>query len=100
MIIFCNSNNERVGDMNKETLETLSLYSFFVCLFGVLGSLIAIMLNALSFYIEAPTISAYSAMIKTKLFANTFILYYLFTAMLFAGIGLLVIFIWKQNRST
>ena len=84
--------------MNEETLKTLYLCSFFVFLFGVLGFLIAIILNVVSFYIEAASTKAYSTMIQTKLFASTATPYYLLTAVLFAGIGLLIIHIWKQNR--
>ena len=84
--------------MNEETLKTLSLCSFFVFLFGVIGFLIAILLNAASFYIEASSTNVYSAMIQTKLFVITSIPYYRLTSVLFAGIGLLIIHIWKQNR--
>lgn len=85
--------------MNEETLKTLSFCSFFVFLFGVLGFLIAIILNAVSFYIEATSTEAYSAMIQTKLFASSATPYYLATAILFAGIGILIIYMWKQNCS-
>ena len=85
--------------MDEETLKTLSFCSFFVFLFGVLGFLIAIIRNAVSFYIEATSTNAYSVMVQTKLFVSSATPYYLLTAVLFAGIGLLIIYIWKQNRS-
>ncbi|MCW4014856.1 MAG: hypothetical protein NWF06_00640 [Candidatus Bathyarchaeota archaeon] len=85
--------------MNEETVKTLSLCSFFVFLCGVLGFVISIILNAASLYIEAHSTNAYVLLIQTKLFASTSITFYLLTAVLFAGIGILIIYWWKKTSS-
>ena len=86
--------------MNEETLKTLSLCSFFVFLFGALGFLVAIILNALIFYIEAPSSDIYETLVQTEILAITYIPYYLLTSALFAGLGLFIIYRWKHPHST
>jgi H+/Cl- antiporter ClcA len=86
--------------MNGETLKTLSLCSFFVFLFGVLGFLVAIILNAAIFYVETRTTDMYVALVQSEILAVTYIPYYLLTAVLFAVLGLLIIYRWKHSSST
>lgn len=86
--------------MNIETLKTLSLCSFFVFLFGALGFLVAFILNAVTFYIEAPTNEMYQTLVETQIFSITYIPYYLLTSALFAGLGLLIVYRWTHSHST
>ena len=86
--------------MNMETLKTVSLCSFFVFLFGALGFLVAIFLNAVTFYIEAPTPDMYETMVQTEILAIKYIPYYLLTSVLFAGLGLFIVYMWAHPSST
>ena len=83
--------------MNMETLKTLSLCSFFVSLFGTLGFLVAFLLNALTFYIEAPTPKMYETMVQTEILSITYIPYYLLASVLFAGLVIFVVYMMKEK---
>jgi len=85
--------------MNEETPKTLSLCSFFVFLFGALGFLGAIILNAAIFYIEAPTIKMYESLVETEILTIKYIPYYLLVSVLFAGLGLLILYVWRHPNS-
>ncbi len=91
---------KRVVYMNEETLKTLSLCSFFVFLFGALGFLVAIILNAVIFYSEAPSSKIYETLVQTEILAITYIPYYLLTSVLFAGLGLFIVYMWAHPHST
>jgi protein-S-isoprenylcysteine O-methyltransferase Ste14 len=86
--------------MNGETLKTLSLCSFFVFLFGVIGFLVAIILNALTLYNEASSSDMYETLVQTEIFSITNIPIYLLISVLFAGLGILIVYGWKHPNST
>jgi len=86
--------------MNEETLKTLSLCSFFVFLFGALGFLVAIILNAVIFYSEAPSSNIYETLVQTEILAITYIPYYLLISVLFAGLGLFIAYRWAHPYPT
>jgi hypothetical protein len=81
--------------MNLETLKTLYLCSFFVFLFGALGFIVAINLDALMLYIEAPTSDIYETLIQTELFSINSISIYLLISVSFPGLGLIIY--WLKN---
>jgi hypothetical protein len=83
--------------MVTETFKTLLLDSFFVFLFGVLGFLIAIILNALRFYVEAPTNNAYLILVVTRILSFVYFPYYLLASTLFAGLGIFSLYIFKEK---
>ena len=83
--------------MINETRKTFFLGSFFVFLFGALGFLIAIILNAIKFYIEAPTNNAYLILVETRIFSNIYSPYYLLASALFAGLGIFTIYVMKEK---
>ena len=85
--------------MNAEALKTVSLCSLFVLILGAIGSIVAIITNAILFFMDSPSSKTYMYMVETKLFASQYFPYYLLTAAAFAGVGLLIIYLWKQNRS-
>jgi hypothetical protein len=87
----------RVVYMTAESLKRLSLISLFVFLFSALGFLVAVLLNAIFLYSESASLTAYEYLIETKLFTFTSVSYYLLTAVLFAGLALLIIYRWKKG---
>ena len=86
--------------MNAETLKTISLYAFFVFLFGAIGFIVAIILNALTLYNEASSSDMYETLVQTEIFSITNIPIYLLISALFAGIGLIIVYGWKHPNST
>ena len=80
-----------------ETLKTLSFCSFFIFLFGALGFLVAIILNASIFYIETPSSELYVALVQSEILAATYFPYYLLTSILFAGLGIVVIYMMREE---
>jgi hypothetical protein len=82
--------------MKEQTLK-ISLYSCFVLLFGVLGFLVGVLLNAVSLYSDSNSSETYRFLIRTYLFAATSIPNYLLIATLFAVSGILVIYKWKRE---
>jgi hypothetical protein len=86
--------------MDGETLKTLSFCSLFVFLFGALGFVVGIILNAITFYVETTTNQTYTFLVKSKIFAATYIPYYLLTAVLFAGLGVFIVYMWNRTTST
>jgi hypothetical protein len=85
--------------MDGETLKTLSFCSFFVFLFGALGFLVAVILNALTFYVEAPSNDLYVALVRSEILAVKYAPFYLLTAVLFAGLGIVIVYLWKNSPS-
>ena len=84
--------------MTAESLKTLSLVSFFVLLFGALGFLVAVLVNAIFLYSESPSLAAYEYFVRTKLFTVTSVTYHLLTAALFAGLALSIVYRWKRTQ--
>jgi len=91
---------KRVVYMNMESLKTLSLCSFFVFLFGALGFLVSIILNALIFYIKTPSVDTYEILVHNEILAIKYIPYYLLISVLFAGLGLFIVYMWRHPNST
>jgi hypothetical protein len=86
--------------MDWETLETLSFCSFFVFLFGALGFVVGIIMNALMFYVETSSNQMYAFLVESKIFASIYIPYYLLAAVLFAGLGIFIVYMWNRTAST
>jgi hypothetical protein len=86
--------------MNEEAFKTLSLGSLFVFLFGALGFLVAIILNALTIYIRASSNDMYETLVQTEILATKSIPYYLLAAVLFVILGLFLVYSLKQADST
>jgi hypothetical protein len=86
--------------MNEEAVKTLSLGSLFVFLFGALGFLVAIILNALTIYIRASSNDMYETLVQIEILATKSIPYYLLTALLFVVLGLFLVYSLKQADST
>lgn len=82
--------------MNEETLKTLSLQSFFVFLFGAIGFLVAIILNVTIFYAKTDSVDMYVFLVHTQIFAIKYIPYYLLVSVLFAGLKLLIVYMWRH----
>jgi len=85
--------------MNEETLKTLFLRFFFVFLLGTLGFVVAFLLNAVAFYLNAPTVHSYEIQVRTEILAVHYIPYYLLTSVLFAGLGIFLIYVWIRTDS-
>jgi hypothetical protein len=92
-------NLKSVVHMDGETLKTLSFCSLFVFLFGALGFVVGIILNALTFYIETSSNQMYTFLVESKIFAITSIPYYLLAAVLFAGLGVFIVYMWNRTAS-
>jgi hypothetical protein len=86
--------------VNEDTLKTLSLCSFFVFIFGTSGFLVTIILNTSKAYIELPSNQMYENWVATQLFSIKYIPYYLLMGIMFAGLGLFLIYRLKQSTST
>jgi hypothetical protein len=85
--------------MNEETLKTLALCSIFVFLFGASGFLVASIINAANVYINSLTVEMYYIWVKS-MFSGKYLPYYLITGILFAGIALLIVYLWSPTDST
>jgi len=85
--------------MSSKSFETVLMYFLFVFNMAGIGFLIAIIINAILFYINSPSATWYSMLIKTKLFVPQYFLDYFLTAVLFAVLAVLSIYVWKQKRS-
>ncbi|MCW4022525.1 MAG: hypothetical protein NWF02_05120 [Candidatus Bathyarchaeota archaeon] len=85
--------------MDSKSFQTVSLSFLFVLNIAGIGFLIVIIVNAIRFYINSSQAEDYSYLVKTKLFASQYIPDYLLTAAFFAVIALIIIYVWKQNRS-
>jgi hypothetical protein len=86
--------------MNMETVETLGLCSIFVFLFGVSGFIVAALVNAATVYANSDTVEMYYRWVKTQMFSGTYLPYSLLAGILFAGIGLFVIYLSSPTDST
>ena len=82
--------------MKAETLETLSLCSVFVVLLGIMGFLVAIILNALTFYVRAPSNQTYDFFVSTQLLSITSFPNYILASVLFAFLGLFILYQMKK----
>lgn len=91
---------ERVVYMNEENIKTFSMCAFFVFLFCALGFLIASIVNIAKVYIETYVVEAYYAWVKIQMFASKYLPYYLLTGILFACVGLFIIYSWNFTDST
>jgi len=85
--------------MSAKSSQTVLLSFLFVLNMAGIGFLTAIIVNTIIFYINSSTAKNYSNLIKTKLFVPQYIADYLLTAMVFAIIALIIIYVWKQNRT-
>jgi hypothetical protein len=86
--------------MNQETVETLGLCSIFVFLFGVAGFIVASLVTAATVYVNSRTVEIYYNWVKTQMFSGTYLPYYLLTGILFAGLGLFIIYLSSPTDST
>ena len=69
------------------------LSKHFLCfLFGALGFLVAIILNAAIFYAKTDSVDTYVLLVRTEILAIKYIPYYFLVAVLFAGLGLFILF--------
>ena len=85
--------------MSPKSFQTVLLSFLFVLNMSGIGFLIAIIVNAIIFYINSSKAEEYSNLVKTKLFAPQYIPEYLLATVVFAVIALIIIYVWKQNRS-
>ena len=85
--------------MDSKSFETVLLSFLFVLNMAGIGFLIAIIIKSIGFYIDSSSATAYSYLVQTKLFAPQYFSNYLLTAAVFAGLGLVIIYAWRQNRS-
>jgi ABC-type uncharacterized transport system permease subunit len=83
--------------MTAESLKTLSLVSLFVFLFGALGFLVDVLVNAMFLYNEASSLRVYEYLVRTRLFTVTSVTYHLLTAALFAFLALSIVYRWKPT---
>lgn len=83
--------------MIGKNLKTFSFCICFVLLFGVLGFLVASIVNTAKDYIETSMVEVYYTWVKTQMFAAKYLSYYLFAGILFACIGLIIICIGSQT---
>jgi hypothetical protein len=86
--------------MNEETFKTLASCSIFVFLFGTSGFLVASIVNATKVYVKSRGVAMYSIWVKTQMFSGTFLTYYLFAGILFAGVALFIVYLWSPTDST
>jgi hypothetical protein len=77
--------------MNEETIKTFVLCAFFVFFFGALGFLVASIINAVKIYIESLAVEMYYIWVETKMFATSYLLYYLLGGFLFSVVALFFI---------
>ncbi len=85
--------------MDSKSFETVLLSFLFVLNMAGIGFLIAIIVNAIRFYITSSAADNYSRLVRTKLFAAQYIPDYLLAAAGFAVLAAVIIYVWKQNRS-
>ena len=85
--------------MDSESFETVLLSFLFVLNLAGIGFLISIIVKAIGFYIDSPSATNYSYLVRTKLFAAQNFPNYILTATVFAGLGLVITYVWKQKRS-
>lgn len=83
--------------MSSKSFQTVLLSFLFVLNMAGIGFLSAIIVKTIIFYINSSTAKVYSNLVKTKLFAPQYIAEYLLTAIIFAVIALILIYVWKQN---
>jgi hypothetical protein len=62
-----------------------------------IGFLIAIIVKAIGFYIDSSDATDYSNLVQTKLFASQYIPDYFLAVLVFAGLGMMIIYVWKQT---
>ena len=85
--------------MDLKSFETVLLCFLFVLNMAGIGFLISIITNAIGFYINSTSATAYSYLVQTKLFAPQYFPDYLLTAVVFAVFALIIIYVWKQSHS-
>ena len=85
--------------MDSKSFQTVLLTFLFVLNMAGIGFLIAIIVKAVEFYIDSSSAATYSYLIRSKLFAPQYIPDYLLTAVMFAVIAVILIYVWKQTPS-
>lgn len=86
--------------MNEEIVETLGLCSIFVFFFGISGFIVASLVNAATVYVNSPSVEMYYNWVKNQMFSGTYLPYYILAGILFAGVGLVFIYLWIPTDST
>ena len=77
------------------------LSKHFLCfLFGALGFLVAIILNVAIFHAKTNSVETYVFLMHTEILAIKYIPYYLLASVLFAGLGLFIVYSWRRPHST
>jgi hypothetical protein len=83
--------------MNEESIITFSLCAFIVFLFGAAGFVIFSILTAANVYINSSVAEIYYNWAKNQMFSATYFPYYLLISVLFAGIGIFLIYNTKKS---
>ena len=83
----------------KEQTEKIFLYSCFVLFFGVLGFVVAVLLNVVLLYNDSTSSETYRIFIRNYLFSDPSIRNFLLVAAFFAVFGIFVIYRWKRIYS-
>jgi cell division protein FtsX len=83
--------------MNEESIITFSLCAFIVFLFGAVGFLISSILTAANVSINSSVVEIYYNWVETQMFSATYFPYYLLISVLFAVIGIFLIYSSKKS---